>query len=80
MGIDGEGLEEIDRRILDLMLNSFAGGPVGLSTLAAAISEDTGTLAEVHEPYLMKCGFIKRTNRGRVLTEKGVRYISNLYE
>lgn len=80
LGIDGEGLEEIDRRILDLMLNSFGGGPVGLSTLAAAISEDTTTLAEVHEPYLMKCGFIKRTNRGRVLTEKGVRYISNLYE
>ena len=80
LGIDGEGLEEIDRRILDLMLNSFGGGPVGLSTLAAAIAEDTGTLAEVHEPYLMKCGFIKRTNRGRVLTEKGVRYISNLYE
>jgi Holliday junction DNA helicase RuvB len=51
-----------------------------LSTLAAAISEDTGTLSEVHEPYLMKCGFIKRTNRGRVLTEKGVRYISNMYE
>jgi Holliday junction DNA helicase RuvB len=80
LGIDGEGLEEIDRRILDLMLNSFGGGPVGLSTLAAAIAEDTGTLSEVHEPYLMKCGFIKRTNRGRVLTEKGVRYISNLYE
>ncbi|MDD3474462.1 MAG: Holliday junction branch migration DNA helicase RuvB [Candidatus Dojkabacteria bacterium] len=80
LGIDEEGLEEIDRKILDLMLNSFGGGPVGLSTLAAAITEDTGTLSEVHEPYLMKCGFIKRTNRGRVLTEKGVRYISNLYE
>ena len=80
LGIDSEGLEEIDRKILDLMLNSFGGGPVGLSTLAAAISEDTGTLSEVHEPYLMKCGFIKRTNRGRVLTEKGVRYISNMYE
>jgi Holliday junction DNA helicase RuvB len=79
LGVDQEGLEEIDRRILDLILNSFGGGPVGLSTLAAALAEDTGTLAEVHEPYLMKMGFIKRTNRGRVLTEKGVRYISNLY-
>jgi len=80
LGIDENGLEEIDRHILDLILNGFGGGPVGLSTLAAAIVEDTNTLAEVHEPYLMKCGFIKRTNRGRVLTEKGVRYISNLYE
>jgi Holliday junction DNA helicase RuvB len=80
LGIDEKGLEEIDRRIMDLILNSFGGGPVGLSTLAAAVAEDTSTLAEVHEPYLMKCGFIKRTNRGRVLTEKGIRYISTLYE
>jgi holliday junction DNA helicase RuvB len=79
LGVDEKGLEEIDRRILDLILNSFGGGPVGLSTLAAALAEDTSTLAEVHEPYLMKCGFIKRTNRGRVLTEKGIRYISTLY-
>jgi Holliday junction DNA helicase RuvB len=79
LGIDDQGLEEIDRRILDLILNSFGGGPVGLSTLAAAIAEDANTLSEVHEPYLMKCGFIKRTNRGRVLTEKGIRYISTLY-
>lgn len=79
LGVDEQGLEEIDRRILDLILNSFSGGPVGLSTLAAALAEDTSTLAEVHEPYLMKCGFIKRTNRGRVLTEKGIRYISTLY-
>lgn len=79
LGIDDMGLEDIDRKILDLILNSFGGGPVGLSTLAASISEDANTLAEVHEPYLMKCGFIKRTNRGRVLTEKGIRYISQLY-
>jgi Holliday junction DNA helicase RuvB len=80
LGIDEHGLEELDRKILDLILNSFEGGPVGLSTLAAAVAEDSSTLAEVHEPYLMKCGFIKRTNRGRVLTEKGIRYISSLYE
>ncbi|KUK77891.1 MAG: Holliday junction DNA helicase RuvB, partial [candidate division WS6 bacterium 34_10] len=79
LGIDEQGLEDIDRRILDLILNSFGGGPVGLSTLAAAIAEDASTLSEVHEPYLMKCGFIKRTSRGRVLTEKGIRYISTLY-
>jgi Holliday junction DNA helicase RuvB len=80
LGIDKNGLEELDRKILKLMLDNFNGGPVGLSTLAAAVVEDTTTLAEVHEPYLMKCGFIKRTNRGRVLTEKGIRYISSLYE
>jgi Holliday junction DNA helicase RuvB len=80
LGIDEHGLEELDRKILDLILNSFGGGPVGLSTLAAAVAEDSSTLAEVHEPYLMKCGFIKRTNRGRVLTEKGIKYISALYE
>jgi Holliday junction DNA helicase RuvB len=80
LGIDEHGLEELDRKILDLILNSFGGGPVGLSTLAAAVAEDSSTLAEVHEPYLMKCGFIKRTNRGRVLTEKGIKYISTLYE
>jgi len=80
LGIDRNGLEDIDRQILDLMLNSFNGGPVGIATLAAAIAEDASTLAEVHEPYLMKCGFIKRTNRGRVLTEKGIKYISTLYE
>jgi len=79
LGVDQEGLEEIDRSILDLILNSFGGGPVGLSTLAAALAEDASTLAEVHEPYLMKRGFIKRTSRGRVLTEKGIKYISNLY-
>ena len=80
LGVDEQGLEDIDRRILDLILNSFSGGPVGLSTLVAALAEDTNTLAEVHEPYLMKCGFIKRTSRGRVLTEKGIKYISYLYE
>ena len=79
LGIDHMGLEDIDRKILGLMLNSFSGGPVGLSTLSAALSEDEGTLSEVHEPYLMKCGFIKRTKRGRVLTEKGITYISDLY-
>ena len=79
LNIDNYGLEDIDRKILDLILNSFGGGPVGLSTLAASLSEDETTLSEVYEPFLMKCGFLKRTSRGRVLTEKGVRYISNLY-
>ena len=60
------------------MLEHFAGGPVGLSTLAASISEDENTVADVYEPYLMKCGFIKRTSRGRVLTQKGLKYLESL--
>lgn len=78
LGIDSRGLERIDRIILSTLLNNFAGGPIGLSTLAASISEDESTVAEVYEPYLMKCGFIKRTSRGRVLTSKGLKYIESL--
>lgn len=75
LGIDEVGLERIDREILFTLLNNFAGGPIGISTLAASISEDESTVADVYEPYLMKCGFIKRTSRGRVLTQKGLKYL-----
>ena len=78
LGIDRMGLEKIDREILFTLLNNFAGGPVGVSTLAASISEDEGTVSDVHEPYLMKCGFIKRTSRGRVLTQKGLKYLESI--
>jgi len=78
LGIDERGLENIDREILKCIMLSFNGGPVGLSTLAASISEDVTTLSEVYEPYLMKCGLIKRTSRGRVLTEKGLKYIERI--
>ena len=78
LGIDRVGLEKIDREILFTLLNNFAGGPVGVSTLAASISEDEGTVSDVHEPYLMKCGFIKRTSRGRVLTQKGLKYLESI--
>jgi len=78
LGIDERGLEDIDREILKCIMLSFNGGPVGLSTLAASISEDVSTLSEVYEPYLMKCGLIKRTSRGRVLTEKGLKYIEGI--
>ncbi|MBD3329781.1 Holliday junction branch migration DNA helicase RuvB [Candidatus Dojkabacteria bacterium] len=71
LGIDKLGLEDIDHKILDSIANNFNGGPVGLSTLAASISEDVSTIADVYEPFLMQCGLIKRTSRGRVLTEKG---------
>ena len=63
------GLDQSDRNILLTMMNKFRGGPVGLDTLAAALGEDSGTLEEVYEPYLIKNGFIQRTPRGRVVTE-----------
>ena len=78
LGVDTQGLEEIDRTILKTLLNNFSGGPIGLSTLAASISEDEVTLADVYEPYLMKCGYMKRTSRGRVLTQKGLKYLESI--
>lgn len=75
LGVDKMGLEDIDRRILGAMYNHFGGGPVGLSTLAVAVSEDPITLSEVYEPFLMKRGLIKRATRGRVLTESGVLFV-----
>ncbi len=67
--VDRCGLDQIDRKILDTMISKFQGGPVGLETLAASIGEDSGTLEDVYEPYLLKNGFIQRTPRGRVVTD-----------
>ncbi len=67
--VDKLGLDNSDRLILTTMMEKFTGGPVGLDTLAAAIGEDSGTLEEVYEPYLIKNGFIQRTPRGRIVTE-----------
>jgi Holliday junction DNA helicase RuvB len=64
--IDNDGLDEMDKRILEATIYKFNGGPVGLSTLAVAIGEDASTLEEVHEPFLIMQGFLKRTPRGRV--------------
>ncbi len=66
--IDEAGLEPADRRILEVLITKFGGGPVGLQTLAAATSEEEGTIEEVYEPYLIKLGFLERTPRGRVAT------------
>lgn len=67
--VDAQGLDNTDRSILKTMIYKFGGGPVGLDTLAAAIGEDSGTLEDVYEPYLIKNGFINRTPRGRIVTE-----------
>jgi Holliday junction DNA helicase RuvB len=70
LGIDDNGLDEMDRRILDALVKKFNGGPVGLESLGVAISEDARTIEEVYEPFLIKEGFMQRTSRGRVALEK----------
>ena len=69
LDVDKYGLEQLDRTILQTIIEKFCGGPVGLDTLAAAIGEDSGTLEDVYEPYLIKNGFLNRTPKGRVVTD-----------
>ncbi len=66
MEIDNLGLDNVDRRLLDTIINKFGGGPVGLDTLSASIGEDSGTIEDVYEPYLMQIAFVARTPRGRI--------------
>jgi len=68
LNIDKHGLDEMDNRILNTVIDKFNGGPVGISTIATAVGEDSGTIEEVYEPFLIKEGFIKRTPRGREVT------------
>ncbi len=74
--IDQKGLDLTDRAILKTMITKFQGGPVGLDTLAASIGEDSGTIEDVYEPYLVKCGFINRTPRGRMVTDYGYEHMN----
>ncbi|MEE4115496.1 MAG: Holliday junction branch migration DNA helicase RuvB [Marinilabiliaceae bacterium] len=69
LNIDKHGLDEMDNRILNVIIDKFRGGPVGLTTIATAVGEDSGTIEEVYEPFLIKEGYIKRTPRGREVTE-----------
>ena len=75
LDVDKMGLHHIDINILFTMIEKFSGGPVGLDTLAAAIGEDSGTIEDVYEPYLIKNGFINRTPRGRVVTEYAYKHL-----
>jgi Holliday junction DNA helicase RuvB len=75
LGVDELGLDELDREILNGIVENYNGGPVGVETLSLLLGEDRRTLEEVYEPYLLKIGFIKRTHRGRMVTEKGYRHI-----
>lgn len=82
MDVDRMGLDNVDRNLLSTIIEKFNGGPVGLDTLSAAIGEDSGTIEDVYEPYLIKNGFINRTPRGRVATEYaythlGIEFLGN---
>ncbi len=68
LGVDDIGLDDMDRLYLDILIRKFRGGPVGIETISASISEESGTIEDVVEPYLLQCGFIERTPRGRVAT------------
>lgn len=75
LNIDKYGLDDMDNRILLTIIDKFRGGPVGISTIATAVGEDAGTIEEVYEPYLIKEGFMKRTPRGREVTELAYRHL-----
>jgi len=74
LDVDAEGFDEIDRRILSTIMDKFDGGPVGVNTLAAALSEEPDALEDIHEPYLLQAGFLDRTPRGRVATARAYDY------
>src|SRR4051794_17606987 len=80
MGIDFLGLDDIDRRVLKTIIINYEGGPVGLPTIAASISEDSSTIMDVYEPYLMQLGFLKRTPRGRVATARAYEHMGIPYK
>src|SRR5258708_8906 len=74
LGVDENGLDEVDRNLMIALLDKYAGGPVGLGTLAAALSEEEDAIEEIYEPYLMQIGMIDRTPRGRVATPRAYQY------
>ena len=75
MDVDEQGLDYLDRRILQTIIEKFKGGPVGLSSVAAALQEEEGTIEEIYEPYLMQLGFLMRTPRGRALIAEAYRHL-----
>jgi Holliday junction DNA helicase RuvB len=73
--VDEKGLNEMDRRILSVIIEKFSGGPVGIGSLSVAVSEESETIEDIYEPYLIQEGFLHRTSRGRVVTEAGYRHL-----
>ena len=78
LNVDAYGLDEMDNKILNTIIDKFKGGPVGLSTLATAVSESAETIEEVYEPFLIQQGFIMRTPRGREVTELAYRHLGKI--
>lgn len=79
LGIDDQGLTSVDHRILQILISNFDGGPAGVETLASLIGEDSATLEEVYEPFLMRKGYLERTARGRQIPYKMVPYLKGMY-
>ena len=77
MKVDKYGLDQIDLEYLNSLINKFGGGPVGVETISASIGEEVSTIEDVVEPYLLQEGFIKRTPRGRIVTDKAIEHIKN---
>jgi Holliday junction DNA helicase RuvB len=75
LNVDANGLDEMDNKILTTLIDKFKGGPVGISTLATAVSENGETIEEVYEPFLIQEGFLVRTPRGREVTEKAYKHL-----
>jgi len=78
LNVDESGLDEMDNRILNTIIEKFKGGPVGISTIATAVGEEAGTIEEVHEPFLIMEGYIQRTPRGREATAKAYKHIGKV--
>jgi Holliday junction DNA helicase RuvB len=78
LNVDKNGLDEMDIRILSTIIEKFKGGPVGISTISTAVGEDTGTIEEVYEPFLIQEGYLMRTPRGREATEMAFRHLGKI--
>jgi Holliday junction DNA helicase RuvB len=78
LNVDKHGLDEMDNKILSTIIEKFRGGPVGLTTISTAVSEDAGTIEEVYEPFLIQEGYIMRTPRGREVTELAYRHLGKI--
>jgi len=79
LNIDQHGLDEMDNRILSIIIDKFNGGPVGLNTISTAVGEESGTIEEVYEPFLIKEGYLKRTPRGREATEHAYKHLGKQF-
>jgi Holliday junction DNA helicase RuvB len=79
LNVDQHGLDEMDNKILSTIIDKFKGGPVGLTTIATAVSEDAGTIEEVYEPFLIQEGYLKRTPRGREATEAAYKHLNKKF-